>query len=165
MLPETPWWEQFPPLSEDTELFIELERGRIHSEIKGQPSAPENQPLLERIRSDPENGFDHGVFAQFIILGLDRHILAMSEKQLQKWRGNYDEAYGSLCRTYEHLLTEGKASSDWVDTIPDHDINMLPEPVIVTMLVGGVIDRRRTGGVAAVLHQLSRFRPPQPKKR
>jgi hypothetical protein len=160
------WWEQYPKLSELSSSLIESERARVTREIFEGSGAPEDEAWYKDIRVD-QGVFNHAVFALILTNGLGRHINMLDQKQAEKWQGRYDVDYGNKCRAYESLIKDGREIGRWLKTIPDHDMNLIPEPAIVTMLFAGLLDNEKTGYKGQsdeILKYLARFRPPQPRK-
>jgi hypothetical protein len=160
------WWEQYPKLSELSANLIESERARMTQEIFGGGGVPEDEVWYKDARINQDK-FDHAVFALLLTNGLARHVNMLDQKQAEKWRGRYDVDYGNRCRAYEALIRDGQEIRRWLGAIPDHDMNLIPEPAIVSMLFAGLLDNEKTGykgqGDDIVKH-LARFRTPQPKK-
>lgn len=144
--PNVPWYERYPRMSTDAELFIESERTRMYQEVSGSAAvsddATEQQlAFLEELRGKNPHDIDHGDFCRFMFYEMHAHYSALEDKQRARYRGEFDETFAERCRIYEALLTNGDDTAQWIKQIPGHDINKLPEPVIVNMLMSGFVER------------------------
>ena len=166
--PETPlpWHEQYPRMTLDAELFIEGERARMYSEVRGElklsPDISDTQKsLIEELSQKDPHEINHADFARYLVFDLATHYSKFSEKRREREKGDYDEVYAERCRIYEDLLENGQEAAVWIRAIPMHDITKLPEPVVVNMLMANVSPRVTGLKVKDLLKQSRLYRPRQ----
>lgn len=163
---QTPWYEQYPRLELDTELHIESERTRMYMEVEGQIDIGEKsdyyqQTIAAMRERDGIHQIDHGEFAHYLYVQFAEHAQVFEYKEAARRKGQFDELYARHCSVYIDMLNKGLETIDFLRQVPGRDMNKLPEPILVTALFAGLVDRQGGEKPSRLIGHMKRYRPPQ----